>query len=84
MANGHQNARKAQRPGASPLHLPGAPRQHRLWWITCQPIPAKPRERRSEVMADTSKLTKEQRKRQRRYARLLPQIDAFYNDLYQR
>jgi len=35
-------------------------------------------------MADTSKLTKEQRKRQRRYARLLPQIDAFYNDLYQR
>ena len=35
-------------------------------------------------MADTSKLTREQRKRQRRYARLLPQIDALSDDLYQR
>jgi ProP effector len=36
------------------------------------------------VVADTSKLTKAQRKRQRRYARLLPQIDALYDNLYQR
>jgi sRNA-binding protein len=35
-------------------------------------------------VADTSKLTREQRKRQRQYARLLPQIDALSDDLYQR
>ena len=52
--------------------------------ITCQPIPAKPRERRSEVVADTSQLTKEQRKRRRQHERFLPQINALYDDLHQR
>ena len=35
-------------------------------------------------MADTSKLTKEQRKRRRQYERLLPQINVLYDDLHQR
>jgi len=35
-------------------------------------------------VADTSKLTKEQRKRRRQYERLLPQINALYDDLHQR
>ena len=35
-------------------------------------------------MADTSQPTKAQRKRQRQYERFLPQINALYDDLYQR
>jgi sRNA-binding protein len=36
------------------------------------------------VVASTSKLARVRRKRQRQYARLKPQIDALYDELYQR
>ena len=53
--------------------------------MTCQSIPVKPRKGRSEVVASRKKpAAARRRKRQRQYERLLPQINALYDDLYQR